>query len=250
MERFADHFSSRARAYAHYRPSYPDAWIQAVAGLAPARQLAWDAATGNGQAAVVLASHFRQVVATDASLTQLARAVPHPRIVYRRGMEDESGLGDRSVDLVAVAQALHWLDVSRFYAEVERVLKPQGVLAVWCYGLCRITPEIDAVLDRFYADRVGAYWSAPRRHVETGYRELWFPFDDIPAPPGAIEARLCLDELLGYVSTWSAVSRAALVEGTDPVPELEQALRPLWGEPGRARDLRWPLYARIGRAPA
>jgi ubiquinone/menaquinone biosynthesis C-methylase UbiE len=248
MERFADHFSNRAREYAQFRPSYPSAWIQSLVSLAPARQLAWDAATGNGQAAVALASHFQQVVATDASLTQLAQAVPHPRIVYRRGVEDESGLGDRSADLVTVAQALHWLDLPRFYREVERVLKPKGVLAVWCYGLCRITPEIDAILERFYADRVGPYWAPQRRHVETGYSELPFPFEETPVSAGAIEARLSLDELLGYVGTWSAVSKATTVEGVDPLPDLEQALRPLWGEPGTVRDVLWPLRARVGRA--
>ena len=139
---FQDHFSAVAAGYARFRPRYPTELCADLAAAAPAHGLAWDCATGNGQAAVALAAHFARVVATDASAAQLARATPHPRITYRLGPERESGLDDGSVDLVTVAQAFHWLDLDAFYAEVRRVLRPRGALAVWCYDLARVDAAV------------------------------------------------------------------------------------------------------------
>ena len=47
---------------------------------------------------------------------------------------------------MTVAQALHWFDLSSFYPEVRRVARPGGILAVWCYEMHHITPEIDAIV--------------------------------------------------------------------------------------------------------
>ena len=179
---FKDHFSAHASAYARYRPRYPEALFAYLASLCPAHDLAWDCATGNGQAARSLTEHFARVVATDASADQLAHAAPHEQITYHVAPAAQSPLASHSADLVTVAQALHWLDLDAFYAEVRRVLKPGGVLAVWTYGLLRINPAVDAVIQRLYTDIVGAYWPPERRHVEDGYRALAFPFDAIEPP--------------------------------------------------------------------
>jgi hypothetical protein len=55
---FEDHFSSHSQQYAQYRPKYPDELYTYLASLAPARSLAWNCGTGNGQAALGLAKHF------------------------------------------------------------------------------------------------------------------------------------------------------------------------------------------------
>lgn len=246
---FHDHFSERASAYARFRPSYPEALFAWLAEQSPHRTLAWDAGTGSGQAATGLARHFARVVATDPSHAQLAEARPDPRVEYRPGVEGESGLPDRSVDLATAAQALHWFDLQSYYKEVARVLRPGGLLAVWCYGLHRVTPEIDRVFDRFYGETVGPWWPPERIEVETGYSRLPFPWPETTPPSLAITAELDLPGLLAYVATWSAVRRKISATGTDPVAELGKELPLSWGDPSTVRSVRWPLSIRAGRAP-
>jgi SAM-dependent methyltransferase len=243
---FKDHFSERAAEYARFRPRYPASLFQSLADLAPGHRLAWDCGTGNGQAAQGLAIHFDGVVATDASPEQLAQAEGHPRVTYRRALESQSGLGNASVDLVTAAQALHWFDVDAFYAEVRRVLTPGGIVAVWCYNLPRADPAIDRILDHFANDTVGPYWAPERQHVREGYRDLPFPFDELPFPACAMESRVSLDDLAGYLDTWSPVRRYRQVVGTDPVEPLVAELAPVWGDASRPRVLRWPVSGRVG----
>ena len=141
---FKDYFSNHAIAYAQFRPRYPRALFSYLAEVAPARETAWDCATGNGQTAHALTEHFAHVIATDGSQEQLNQATPHERITYRRATAEDSGLDAASSDLVTVSQALHWFDFDAFYREARRVLRPSGVWAVWSYDLLRVTPEIDA----------------------------------------------------------------------------------------------------------
>jgi ubiquinone/menaquinone biosynthesis C-methylase UbiE len=208
--------------------------------------LAWDVGTGNGQAAVLLASHFDSVLATDPSERQLAEATPHPRVTYRLGREDESGLEGASVDLVTVAQALHWFDLDRFYAEANRVLAPGGAIAVWCYEKMVIDSTVDPHVGWFYSERVGQYWPPARHHVETGYRHLPFPFESLRVGEHAIERSMTRSEYLGYVGTWSSVVRCIEAEGRDPVHELEARLQGVWPAEER-RLVRWPISVRAGR---
>ncbi len=244
---FRDHFAQAAPAYATFRPRYPAALFAALAAHAPARHLAWDCATGTGQAAISLADHFEQVVATDASAAQLAAALPHPRVRYQRAPAEASGLPAHSVALVTVAQALHWLDRPAFYAEVRRVLVPDGVIAVWSYGLIEIGPDVDELIRTFYDRTVGPYWPPERALVETGYRTIDFPFAELPLPTLQMEAALTLEQLSGYLGTWSAVLRYRVAQGRDPVPELLERVRTHWGGPERPRTVRWPLATRVGR---
>jgi SAM-dependent methyltransferase len=246
---FADHFSAIARAYAEARPTYPAALFAHLAALAPARRRAWDWAAGNGQATLQLAAYFEGVLGTDASAAQLQQAAAHPRVTYRVAHAAASGLADASVDLVTVAQALHWLDLPAFYQEARRVLVPDGVLAVWCYGLQQLDDEpIDRLLQHFYGVVVGPYWAPERRLVENGYRTVPFPFEELPVPPFEMALDWTLPELLAYVRTWSATSRFTGERGYDPVEPLGGELARVWGEDERRR-VRWPLSVRIGRSP-
>jgi ubiquinone/menaquinone biosynthesis C-methylase UbiE len=242
---FKDHFSTQAATYAKARPTYPAALFADLARLAPGHSLAWDAGTGNGQAAVALAAHFERVVATDPSEAQLAQAAPHPRVSYHVAAETNPTLASGSVDLVTVAQAAHWFDRPKFYAEVRRVLRPGGVVALWTYGLSEVTPEIDAVVHRFYSGTVGPYWPPERHHPETGYRELDFEFPEEPFPKAAMELVWTLPEFTNYLRSWSAVARFIKAKGFDPVPALEADLALLWGS--AARRVAWPLAGRLGR---
>jgi SAM-dependent methyltransferase len=243
----SDHFSAVAGDYARYRPGYPPELFAWLAGLVPARHTAWDCATGSGQAAIGLAGHFERVVATDLSSSQLAHAAPHPAIDYRVATADASGLPPGSVELVTVAQALHWLDHDRFYAEVRRVTVPGGVLAAWCYNMLEVDPRVNAVVGRYYSRVVGPYWPPERRLLEAGYRTLPFPFEEIEPPQVAMEARWTLARLRGYLATWSAAQRYAAAERADPLEKIATDLADAWGDPDQAKRVRWPLHFRVGR---
>ncbi|HTQ81570.1 MAG TPA: class I SAM-dependent methyltransferase, partial [Thermoanaerobaculia bacterium] len=178
---FKDHFSGHAASYAAHRPGYPPELFAYVTSLTAGKDLAWDCATGNGQAAVALAETFDQVIATDASPQQLAHAPAHPRIEYRVATAEDSGLAPASIDLLTVAQAVHWFDFDRFYAEARRVLRPGGAIALWTYNLLR-HPALNELIDHLSQKIVGAYWPPERRWVDEDYRNLPFPFPELPSP--------------------------------------------------------------------
>jgi SAM-dependent methyltransferase len=244
--KFKDHFSGHACAYAQFRPRYPDALFQYLASLAPARERAWDCATGNGQAAVSLARHFTEVIATDASAQQIAAAEPHERVVYRCASPEQSELDDESVDLVTVAQALHWFDLQAFFAEAKRVLKPSGIIALWSYNLLSVLPKVDALVNEYYHVTLQSFWPAERALVEAGYGAIDLPFAEIVAPRFDMEAEWTVEQLIGYLRTWSGTQKFIAARGFDPVESLGDKLRKLWCD---EQLVRWPLSVRIGRRP-
>lgn len=245
---FRDHFSAGSGAYAAHRPTYPKALARTLADLSPARRLAWDCATGSGQAAVRLAAHFDRVVATDASAAQIAHAEPAERVVYSVATASAPALSDFCSDLVTVAQAAHWLDLDPFYAEVRRVLRPGGLLAMWCYaGLQTCDPMLDAAVSAFQHGRVGPYWPEGREHVDTHYADLPFPFARVVLPPFTMTAVWTRQDLLAYVGTWSAVARCRTVEGVDPLPDFALEVASWWPDDAERREIRWPLYLLAGR---
>jgi SAM-dependent methyltransferase len=248
MQPYNDQFSQQAAAYRVYRPVYPPALFAWLAAPLAQRRCAWDCATGNGQAALALAEWFPEVIASDASEAQIASAQPHPRVQYRVALAEQSGLADASVELVTVAQALHWFPLARFYAEVQRVLRPGGMLAVWCYGLLQISPAVDRLIARWYRDELGPFWSDERQLVESGYRTLPFPFPELQSPAFTMTTDWTLAQLLGYLGTWSAVQEYQRQTGADPLERLQPALAGAWGEAAILRPVRWPLALRVGRS--
>ena len=245
--RFQDHFSGHAAEYAQFRPRYPDELFRYLASIAPARKLAWDCATGNGQAALALAEHFERVIATDASAQQIENANPHERVLYEVGPAERSGLPSHSVDVLTVAQALHWFDIPAFFAEAERVLKLEGIIAIWAYNLLTVSPDVDALVNEFYRDTTGPFWPPERAIVEAGYSAINFPFEEVTAPQCEVQAHWTLDQLLGYLRTWSATQKFIAARGFDPVVSLGEQLRERWGGDDEGQVVRWPLNLRIGK---
>lgn len=246
---FKNHFSAQAAEYARFRPRYPAALFEWLASVAPGRALAWDCGTGNGQAAVALAVHFGRVVASDPSAEQIAHAELHPRVQYFVAAAEAPPGEARGADLVTVAQALHWFDFDRFYSGLEGVLGPGGVLAAWGYGLMGISPAVDAVVLDYYSRVVGPWWPPDRAHIESGYRSIPFPLDEMAVPTFAMSARWNLDALMGYLDTWSATRRYRVARGEDPLLALRPVLAAAWGEGELERDIEWPLFLRVGRRP-
>jgi SAM-dependent methyltransferase len=243
--RFKDHFSRQAADYAKFRPRYPQELFNYLGTTAPSRQLAWDCGTGNGQAAVRLASVFDRVIATDASEKQIANAEPHERVEYRVAPAENSGIELETIDLIMVAQALHWFDLNGFYAEVQRVLKPDAVLAASAYNLLHIDPAIDEIVNRYYYDVVGPFWPPERKLVEQ-FADLPFPFHEIDPPKFEMTAQWNLDHLVGYLGTWSATQRFIAAKGSDPLEQIADELRRAWGDSQQTRKVVWPLILRIG----
>ena len=207
--------------------------------------MALDCATGNGQAAVALAEHFRKVIALDASAAQIASAQPNDRVEYRVAPAESTGLSAHSVAAITVAQALHWFELEAFYAEARRVLEPRGVLAAWAYNYLRLSPEVDPLVRRFHDEIVGPFWPPERKRVGRGYRELAFPFEEIPTPAFQIEVPWSLAHLLGYLRTGSATRRFLAANEQDPVGLLELRLEQAWGNPLEEKLAIWPLTVRL-----
>jgi SAM-dependent methyltransferase len=245
--RLQNHFAAQAAEYREFRPTYPPELFDFLASVSPARQRAWDCGTGNGQAALGLAERFALVVASDATRQQITRATSHRRVRYWVALAEKSGLKDCSVDLVTVAQAVHWFDLEGFYAQVRQVAHPGGILALWCYGLQRSTRRSNRSIQTFYTDVVGPYWPKERHHVEARYRDLPFPFAEIDPPHCAMDAEWDLSRLLGYVGTWSPLKIFRRETRRDPLPALADALAEVWGPARRTRTLHFPLHLRVGR---
>jgi SAM-dependent methyltransferase len=243
---FKDHFSSGSANYAAHRPTYPIALVDELATASPGHGLALDCGCGTGQLSVLLAERFDRVVATDASAAQVEKAQPHERVTYRAALAEDSGLADASVDLVTVAQAAHWLDLDKFYDEVRRIARPNAAVALITYGVLHVDGPVDPLVQRFYYETIGPYWPAERRHVEEGYRSLPFPFPERQLPSLAIEVSWSLEDLLGYIDTWSAVKAAEKALGTNPVVDLAAELREAWGDQQVRRKVTWPLSLRVG----
>lgn len=242
---FADHFSNQATQYAAFRPDYPVALFDYLASVCPQTELACDCATGNGQAAIGLAQRFDRVIASDASEQQIAQARRHAQVHYLVAVAESLPLKDSGVDLLVIAQALHWLDRRRFFTEVSRVLKPHGRFAAWCYGLACIDDAVDAAVHRLYSDILGSYWPAERHFVESGYADFTWPFPLQDTPTFCMSAEWTREQLLGYLSSWSAVQHFRQRHGEDPLNLIREQLQCAWPD-DEPRSVQWPLSLKIG----
>lgn len=220
------------------------ALYQFLADNCQRHQLAWDCATGNGQAALSLAGHFQAVIATDASEQQIASAEPHPQINYAVAAAESSGLDDSSVDLVTVAQALHWFDIEAFFAEAARVLRRGGLLSAWSYEVATVNDVVDPVFAAIM-DEVEPFWPPQRTIVMNRYRDIEFPWDEVEVAPIAMQESWTVEQMLGYFRTWSATKRYQKEHGLDPIALHEETLRSAWGDV--ARTVSWPLTIKVAR---
>ena len=246
MSSFKDHFSSVAASYADFRPVYPPALADLLADRTPAHDLALDCGCGSGQLSLLLAARFARVVATDASAAQVAAAIQHPKVAYKVAPAEDSGLPDRCADLVVAAQAAHWFDLPRFWREVDRVARPGALAALVGYGLMRVDDAVDAIIVPYHNETLKPYWPAERWLVVAGYDHVKLPYQEVAAPPLDMTAEWSLDQLVGYLTTWSGL-KAAERAGQNLLPAVAERLAAVWGDPARTRTVRWPLFLRLGR---
>ena len=239
-------FGARADAYVSFRPHYPVSLFIWLAAQCPEHLHALDIACGNGQASRPLLKHFKQVLACDASLEQLQAVEGQTELQLFVAEAQTQPLPSQSLDLIVVAQALHWFATPAFFAEVSRLLKPGGVFCAWCYSLMRIDAELDALIDDFYWNTLSGYLPTGRASVDAGYRDIDNPLKALTPPASTIEASWTLEQLLGYLRTWSAVQRYEQQNGADPLLQLQPKLRQAWGDAKQPRFVRWPLHFLAG----
>ncbi|RAK66756.1 class I SAM-dependent methyltransferase [Hymenobacter edaphi] len=240
-----DRFSSHAAQYAQFRISYPPALYEFLLSITPGRTAAWDCGTGNGQVAADLAPHFGRVEATDISEKQLTQAVEQPNIHYHVSGAEHTPFAADTFDLVTVAQALHWFDAAAFHQEAARVAKPGATIAEWGYGLVKVNAQIDPLIQHFYTDIVGPYWDENRRHIDDEFARIPFPFAE--AQHRRFEERQHWDaeRFLRYLQTWSSVQHYQQAVGEEPLRQIEQPLRELWG--AEKREVCFPIFLRTGK---
>ena len=240
-------FATEAAQYAHLRPTYPEILFAFLSKTVTSREVAWDCATGNGQAATHLARYFGRVIATDESAQMIGQAPRHPRIEYRVSEAEDSDIDADSVDLVTVASAIHWFDLGRFYAEVRRVVRSGGVIAAWTYYTPVFGNNVDAIIERLAHDILADYWDQRLHYVVDEFHDLPFPFEPIDAPPFRTDMRWNMEDLLGYFETWSSSVKYRQDKGARPTDLIKDDLAQVWGAPGQKQDVHFPLYMRLGR---
>ncbi|MBC7553954.1 MAG: class I SAM-dependent methyltransferase [Taibaiella sp.] len=245
MKQVQDNFSGVAAEYAAFRPQSPEAIYDFLFSHVKNFGTAWDCGTGNGQVACRLAERFGKVYGTDISEEQLRLAPAKDNIAYLRERAEATRLPENSIDLITIAQAIHWFDFDAFYKEVRRVGRPGGLIAAWTYNLLKLTPELNAVIDHFYYNITHAYWDKERDLVDAGYSTIPFPFAEIQAPEINIVQHWTIHQLMGYLRTWSGVRHYMQQEKNDPVLLIAHDLENAWGST-ELLEVRWPVFVRAG----
>ena len=243
----ANWFDSGGENYARFRPEYPPELSGFLAGLAPERGLAVDVGCGTGQLTAQLAGHFDLVLGVDPSQDQIDNAPAIANVRFLRGPAERLPVGDGAAHLVAAAQAAHWFDMPAFCAEVRRITARDAALALISYGVLNLDSDLHDRFTRFYYDEIGPFWPPERRLVDSGYADIFFPFDPLPSPGFSIEYDWDLAQLLGYISTWSAVRQAREAGPDDILHGFAADMTVMWGDAARRRRVRWPIAMRLGR---
>ncbi len=245
MKKIIDNFSEQAKTYAKYRPVYPVELYQYILALVNERNAVWDCGTGNGQVANILANHFKEVMATDISDNQLKNTLPRKNIQYTKQRAEKTNFPNQYFDLITIGQAIHWFDFKAFYEEVQRVAKPESLIAVFGYGLLRIE-GINNELDHFYYNIIGAYWNKERRYIDEAYQTIPFPFEESPIEKDFyIKDNWQIENLEGYLNSWSSVRRFIKQKGFNPVKPFIEQLQKKWNS--GSKPVIFPILLRIGK---
>ncbi len=246
-------FAEGAENYAKHRPKYPDELAKVLASLCPSNELAVEVGCGTGQFSHCLASHFEKVLATDLSLEQIKQAAPHPNITFKSEPAEKISARDNSASLVVAAQAAHWFDLNKFYKEAKRIAVDQAVVALLSYGVLNIEGEAaDERFQKFYWQEIHHFWAPDRKHVETGYQEFNFPFNELVLPPVNIVCEWNFNQLIGYINTWSAMKSLRMkvlreAEADHIFIKFHEELKEIWGDIEITKTITWPISSRVGK---
>lgn len=239
-------FNRKSEDYSLYRPKYPPEVYAFIDEECASHHCAWDSACGNGQVAIDLVPLFSRIEASDLNENQIRHAFRHEKIHYSVQDSERTIFPDQSFDAVCIAQAIHWLDLDRYFREVGRVLKRNGLFACWGYGFFHITPVLDEIIENCLMRNIKPYWSEKSRLLHDGYTTIAFPFERITTPHIEFTEKWSLHQLLAYLSTWSAVKLHQHHEAFDLLKELEEQLMNQWGARER-REINIDFFFHAGR---
>ena len=239
-----DLFSQNSQLYKQARPDYPHSVIHEILKHTPEHSFAWDCGAGSGQCTPLLVPYCEQNVATDLSESQLQSAPYFENVSYQIQIAEQTIFANQSFDLISVAQAIHWFDFEKFYAEVRRTLKLNGLLAVVGYGLLEIQDQqVNTMIQALYYEKLAGCWDAERRYIDEAYQTIPFDFDEITVPKFSMTYQWTAAQLLKYLSTWSAIknyqdqyAEHALLDLAEYLQDLEQEF-----------EITFPVFLRLGR---
>ena len=151
-------FSNKADNYAKGRPDYPVAVVDFIKTLIDEQPIIADIGAGTGKFTKLIADLGYQVFAVEPNqdmfnqLQITVADVPNAKTVL--ATSEATTLADQSIDIITVAQALHWFDLEKFKVECQRILKPNGwVVAMYNNGVDarnnQAQHRIDATKDFF-----------------------------------------------------------------------------------------------------
>jgi len=162
-------FGARNRAYRTFRPTYPDRLMTVILGAMPSRHrsLAFDLGAGTGQATQLLLSHFDRVVAIEADPRMAGQIDPAANLEVVVSTAEAVEIGDSVADLITSGTAFYWMDGPKVVDHMRRWLKPDGLAAIYRYGLPEAPGPVMALVDREFRD----HWDRFRheRLIDEGY---------------------------------------------------------------------------------
>ena len=224
-----DRFAGRAEDYLKGRPPYPDSVVDALEshGLAPGSVVA-DIGAGTGAASILFHRRGYRVIAVEPN-EDMRRAALAAGLDARPGTGEETGLPAACADLVLCAQAFHWMDQPRAWAEFLRVARPGGFIALlWNNRVRSGTPfldELEQLLERFSLEDI-AWAERMEKRRWPGMHEAVFPHIH----------RLDLDAFLARISSLSWMPRS----GAPGHAEMTSALRALFARHQRGGFVEMP----------
>jgi len=252
--------TAHSSTYAIFRPAYPDSLFENLASICPSRGLAWDVACGTGQATSSLSKLFEQVIGSDLSSSQLDHALRRDNIhYYLCSSECEPAvivetmkIEPHLVDLITVAQALHWFDLDAFYSTAKHFLKPEGILAVWGYTWPRVqdSSELTRLILEMAEGVLGPYFAPQHKLVDNQYKDIPFPFASVIAsteePYMSMDVEWSLECLFGMFRSWSGYNSAIKIVNVDPIDQLREQFTEAWGD-FNERTITFPIFLLAGR---
>ncbi|XP_061186172.1 putative methyltransferase DDB_G0268948 [Saccostrea echinata] len=248
--------SEHSDMYHKFRPTYPPEMYEFISEYSKSGtgtlDTAVDVGCGTGISTIPLCKYFQKVTGVDVSETQIKTA----RMVHKQSnvsffisrAEQMEFLSDCSVDLVTVAQTMHWLEMEPFYKEVIRILKPRGSIVIYGYGNGTLNKsEGNLVIEKFFNHDLEEFWDSRSRHADNFYQNMYLPFSGWERKSDFfIQNKWSANEVVGYLSTWSSCRKYLKKNPkSGRLDEIQQQLIDIYN--GQKITITWPMVVFVGR---